>query len=129
MGGIFVKISEQLEKEKKIKQETNRIKKIYKNLGRDKIKFLGGLIHETAFMKISLEDLRNTLTKDGMTELFEQGDQSFIRERPEVKIYTTFIQRYQNGMKILIDLMPGPLKKEENDKLMDFVNKGKALKK
>ena len=121
-------ISEQLEKEKKIKQEMNRIKKIYKDLGKGKNKFLEGLIHETAFMKVSLEDLRNTLTKDGMTELFEQGDQAFMRERPEVKIYTTFMNRYQNGMKLLIDLMPGKEQKDEKDKLMDFVRKGKELK-
>ena len=122
-------ISEQLEREKKIKQEMNRIKKIYKDLGRDKNKFLEGLIHQVAFLKLEIEELMTTLMNEGTTELFEQGDQAFMRERPEVKTCTTFMQRYQNGMKLLIDLMPGKEQKEEKDKLMDFVRKGKELKK
>ena len=40
-----MKISEQLEREKKIKQEINRLKKIYKDLPKDKAKVVDGLIH------------------------------------------------------------------------------------
>ena len=118
-------ISEQLEREKKIKQEINKIKKIYKEFPKDKTKVIEGLINEAAFMKISLEDIREDLMKHGLTELFEQGEQSFNRERPEVKIYTTFMQRYAGVMKQLIDLLPIEVKKEEADALMNFIKKGK----
>ena len=121
-------ISEQLEKEKKIKQEMNRVKKLYKDFPKEKAKALEGLIHEAAFMKISLEELRNDLLKNGLTELFEQGEQAFMRERPETGVYTKFIQRYSGVMKQLIDLLPVEIKKEENDKLMEFVKKGKLNK-
>lgn len=121
-------ISEQLEREKKIKQEINRVKKLYKDFERDKIKVLEGLINEAAFIKISLEDLRTDLTRNGLTELFEQGEQSFNRERPEVKIYTTFMQRYSNVMKQLLDLLPVEIKKDEVDQLMQFIKKGKLIK-
>ncbi|ADL52154.1 hypothetical protein [Clostridium cellulovorans] len=121
-------ISEQLEREKKIKQETNRVKKLYKDFEKDKAKVLEGLINEAAFMKISLEELRSDLIKKGLTELFEQGEQSFNRERPEVKIYTSFMQRYSGVMKQLIDLLPPEIKKEEADQLMDFIKKGKLNK-
>ena len=124
-GGIFLSISEQLEREKKIKQEINKIKKIYKEFPKDKTKVIEGLINEAAFMKISLEDIREDLMKHGLTELFEQGEQSFNRERPEVKIYTTFMQRYAGVMKQLIDLLPIEVKKEEADALMNFIKKGK----
>lgn len=123
-----MKISEQLEREKKIKQEINRIKKLYKDFEKDKIKVIEGLINEAAFMKISLEDLRIDLSKNGLIELFEQGEQSFNRERPEVKIYTTFMQRYSNVMKQLLDLLPVEIKKEEVDTLMTFIQKGKLKK-
>ncbi|MBN1079222.1 hypothetical protein [Clostridium botulinum] len=121
-------ISEQLEKEKKIKQEINRIKKLYKDFSKDKAKVLEGLMNEAAFMRICLEDLRIDLIKNGMTELFVQGDQEFMRERPEVKVYTNFIQKYSVVMKQLIDVLPVEIKKDEADALMEFIKKGKLKK-
>lgn len=117
-------ISEHLEKEKKIKQEINRLKKIYKEFPKDKVKVLEGLIYNAAFMKVALKDLRDDLMQNGLTELFEQGEQAFNRERPEAKQYTTFIQRYSQVMKQLIDLLPPEQKEQEEDALMKFV-KGK----
>ena len=123
--GIISKIYEQLEREKNIKQELNRIKKLYKDFPKDKAKVLEGLITEASFMKNALEELRNDLVKYGYTELFEQGEQCFNRERPEVKIYTNFIQKYSVVMKQLIDLLPAAEKKIESDALMDFMKKVK----
>lgn len=48
-----MQISEQLEREKKIKQEINRIKKLYKELPKDKLKVIEGLITEASFMKLT----------------------------------------------------------------------------
>lgn len=121
-------ISEQLEREKKIKQEINRIKKIYKDLSKDKIKVFEGLVTEASFMKLTLEELRVFLLRNGVTEEYENGPQVFTRERPESKIYSTMIQRYSNVMKQLIDLMPTEEKKEETDELMSFLSKSKVKK-
>ena len=79
-------------------------------------------------MKISLEDTRADLLEYGFTEMFIQGEQRFMRERPEVKIYTTFTQRYSTVMKQLIDLLPVEIKKEESDALLQFLAKGKIKK-
>ncbi|MEG2740256.1 hypothetical protein, partial [Clostridium sp.] len=102
-----------------------KIKKLYKDFDKDKIKVLDGLITDSAFMKISLEEIREDLIKNGFTELFVQGTQEFNRERPEVKIYTTLFQRYSNVMKQLIDLLPDEEKKEQKDELLEFLQKGK----
>lgn len=80
-------ISEQLEREKKIKQEINRIKKLYKDLSRDKVKVVEGLINEAAFMKLTLEELREDLFRNGFTELYENGTQVINRERPEANTF------------------------------------------
>ena len=117
-----------LDKEKNIKQEINRIKKLYKDFPKEKSKVLEGLINESAFIKVSLEELRDNLLKNGFTEVFDQGEQRFNRERPEVKIYTTFIQRYSNVMKQIIDLLPVEVKKEEADELLEFLNRNKIKK-
>lgn len=119
---------EQLEKEEKIKKEINRIKKLYKDFPKDKVKALEGLIQEVAFLKVSLQELREDLTILGLVEWFEQGEQRIKRERPECKIYSTFTQRYSQIMKQLIDLLPSEEKKGEKNKLQEFIMKGKINK-
>lgn len=119
------RIYEQVEREKLINQEKNRIKKVYKDIPKEKLKVVEGLINEASFMKITLEETREDLLENGTTEKFEQGPNVYNRERPEVKIYTTLIQRYSNVMKQLIDLLPPEEKKEEKDELLEFLSKGK----
>ncbi|HEB4999950.1 TPA: hypothetical protein R0E49_000458 [Clostridioides difficile] len=121
-------IYERLEKEKKIKQEINRIKRNYKDLEKEKVKVLDGLVNEAAFLKISLEETREILLKEGLTEIFEQGKQRFERERLQVKIYMSFMKLYSNVMKQLIDTIPSDVKQHEEDELMEFIKKGKLQK-
>lgn len=127
-GGLFKIIYEQLEKEKKIKQEVSRLKKNYKDLEKEKVKILDGLINEAAFLKISLEGTRGILTKEGLTEIFKQGKQEFERERLQVKIYLNFMKLYSSVMKQLIDIIPSDKKQEEEDKLIEFMKKGRLQK-
>ncbi|WP_287508608.1 hypothetical protein [Veillonella sp.] len=127
-GGYFLSISEQLEKEKKIKQEINKLKKLYKDFEKDKSKAIDGLINRAAFTKITLEELEEDLMVNGLTELFEQGEQSFMRERPETKQYTTFLQRYSQVMKQLLDLLPIELAKQEQDALAQYLERKKNRK-
>lgn len=101
-----------------------RIKKTYKELPKEKVKVVEGLINEAAFMKITLEETRETLMTEGTTELFEQGEQRFTRKHPCVDIYTTMINRYSTVMKQLIEFMPPEEKKEKTDELMAFVKRG-----
>ncbi|EGT4600844.1 TPA: hypothetical protein KQC09_003815 [Clostridioides difficile] len=127
-GGLFKIIYEQLEKEKKIKQEVSRLKKNYKDLEKEKVKILDGLVNEAAFLKISLEETREILTKEGLTEIFKQGKQEFERERLQVKIYLNFMKLYSNVMKQLIDIIPSDKKQEEEDELIKFIKKGRLQK-
>jgi len=119
--------TEKVIKEKAIKTEITRIKKLYKNLSKDKIKVLEGLLNEAAFMKITLIELRENILDEGVTELFEQGLQTFDRKRPVVDIYSTMVNRYANVMKQLIDMFPEEPKKEELDDLMKFVKNSKGV--
>ncbi|HBG5343083.1 TPA: hypothetical protein KQG29_000414 [Clostridioides difficile] len=127
-GGLFKIIYEQLEKEKKIKQEVSRLKKNYKDLEKEKVKILDGLVNEAAFLKVSLEETREILTKEGLTEIFKQGKQEFERERLQVKIYLNFMKLYSSVMKQLIDIIPSEIKQEEEDELIEFIKKGRLKK-
>lgn len=122
------RLYEQLEREKLTNQEKNRIKKVYKDIPREKLKVVEGLISEASFMKITLEEVRTDLLKNGMTEIFEQGPNVYNRKRPEVEIYTSLIQRYSQVMKQLIDYMPVQEQKEESDELKEFLNRRKIKK-
>ncbi|UYO62803.1 hypothetical protein LNN31_18875 [Acetobacterium wieringae] len=125
-------IAEQLEKEKKIRAEKNRIAKIYKNINMDKdiTKVLDGLISDAAFMRVSLEEVKLKLIKEGMMEKFVNGSQEFMREKPEAKLFLNFMKQYSNTMKQLIDLMPVQVKDEEQNELLQFFQSGKdAVKK
>jgi hypothetical protein len=127
-----VTVSEQLEKEKKIRAEKNRITKIYKNnnLDKDIIKVLEGLVSDAAFMRVAIEETKTELIKKGMMEKFENGSQVFMREKPESKLFLNFMKQYSNTMKQLIDLMPVQVKEEEQDQLLQFFKSGKeAIKK
>lgn len=125
-------IAEQLEKEKKIRAEKNRIAKIYKNINMDKdiTKVLDGLISDAAFMRVSLEEVKLKLIKEGLMEKFVNGSQEFMREKPEAKLFLNFMKQYSNTMKQLIDLMPVQVKDEEQNELLQFFQSGKdAVKK
>lgn len=120
-------IAEQLEKEKKIRAEKNRILKIYKDIKLDAkiIKVLEGLVSDAAFMRIAIEEIKEKLIKEGLMEKFVNGSQEFMREKPEAKLFLNFMKQYANTMKQLIDLMPVQVKDEEQDQLLQFFQSGK----
>src|SRR5690606_13388823 len=110
------------EKEKRIKRALNRLKKIFAALPEDARSVADGLIQEAAFMRVTLEETRSVIDREGVIERFEQGVQRFYREHPATKVYTALINRYQGVMKQLIDLLPAEDKaKQEADELMEFV--------
>lgn len=120
---------EHLQREKNIKKEFNRLKNIYKKFTPDKLPAIEELIRNAAFMKVMLEEFRETLIKHGTTELFKQGKQEITIERLESKQYLPYIQRYTVVMKELIGLLPPSEAKKQEDELTKFVNRKKERKK
>lgn len=115
--------TERVVKEKQIKQEVSRLKKICKDLGKERVKMVDGLISEAAFMKITLEETRKVINEEGTTEVFEQGKQKFIRKHPALEVYTTLVSRYSIVMKQIIDLLPEAEKKKADDELTKFLKR------
>jgi hypothetical protein len=76
-------------------------------------------------MRVSLEEVKQKLIKEGMMEKFVNGSQEFMREKPEAKLFLNFMKQYANTMKQLIDLMPVQVKDEEQDQLLQFFQSGK----
>lgn len=114
-----------MEKDKRIKKEENRLKKIYKNIEDKKKDTAIGLIQRLAYLRVTLEDFEKDLDENGFTELFQQGDKQspYERKRPVADLYNTMNTAYQKGIKQLTDLLPKEIKvSDEDDGFEDFVN-------
>lgn len=114
-----------MEKDKRIKKEENRLKKIYKNIEDNKKDTVIGLIQRLAYLRVTLEDFEKDLDENGFTELFQQGEKQspYERKRPVADLYNTMNTAYQKGIKQLTDLLPKEIKvADEDDGFEDFVN-------
>lgn len=121
-----MRLYNEIEKEKQIKKEIRKLRRLFKNLPKDKMKAADGLIQEAAFMKVTLEETRHVIDQEGILEKFEQGAQKFLREHPATKVYNTMIQRYATVCKQLFDMIPDPdAGKQAEDELMAFVKKAR----
>lgn len=114
------------EKDRQTKKEMLKLRRLFKNLPKDKMKAADGLIQEAAFMKVTLEETRHVIDQEGILEKFEQGAQKFLREHPATKVYNTMIQRYTTVCRQLFDMIPDPdAGKQAEDELMAFVKKAR----
>lgn len=121
-----MRLYNEIEKEKQIKKEIRKLRRLFKNLPKDKMKAADGLIQEAAFMKVTLEETRHVIDQEGILEKFEQGSQKFLREHPATKVYNTMIQRYATVCKQLFDMIPDPeTGKQAEDELMAFVKRSR----
>ena len=110
-----------IEKNKIIKKEENKLKKLFKDLEENKKKLAKSLIENAAFMSITLEDLKKDIVKYGVKETYVNGrDQYGFKESIESKTYNTMIKNYMNIIKQLNDMMPEQKKIDEDDEFKKF---------
>lgn len=118
-----------MEKEKRIKKEISKLKKIFSGLSETKKKLCESLIENAAFMSVTLEELQETIKAEGAIGEFTNGNGfGVLQEHPAQKTYNTMINRYASVMKQLIDMLPGDKEEEKNnagEALAAFVAKGK----
>jgi hypothetical protein len=102
------------EREKLVKREVNRLKKIYKDIPDDKQKIVQGLIIQAARLRVMLDALWEDISEKGDYELFTQSEKTepYERERPVARLYNSRDQSYQRIIKQLTDLLPDSPKTE-----------------
>ncbi len=115
---------ELIEKNKKIKKETLRLKKLFKDLKDNKKKIAEKLIENAAFMSITLDELKEDIKIYGVKETYVNGkDQYGFKESIENKTYDKMIKNYMNIIKQLNDMMPEQSKINEEDEFDKFNDK------
>jgi len=121
---IYVAIKKDLSRDERISKEEKRLRRIYKNIGKDQKAIIDGLIQRAAYMRIALEDWENDIMVNGYIEMFTQSEKTdpYERERPVARLYNTMNKNYQSIIKQLTDLVPKELPKTEDDGFDEFVN-------
>jgi chitinase len=116
------KIKATKEKEKKIKAELNRLKKLFNDLDVDVQKACNSLIDNAAFMAVTLKELQEAINADGIVSTYQNGaNQWGTKKSPEVETYNSMLKNYMIIIKNLIDLLPKD-KKDELDEFDKFIS-------
>lgn len=114
-----------VEKNKKIKKEINKIKRVFKGIPKNKKEIVEKLIENAAFMSITLDELKEDIKKYGVKETYVNGkDQYGFKESIESKTYNTMIKNYSNVIKQLIDFLPKEEQKNAGEDLLNFIASG-----
>jgi hypothetical protein len=110
-----------IEKNKKIRKETQKLKKLFKDLPDNKKKMAEKLIENASFMSITLDELKEDIKLYGVKETYVNGkDQFGFKESIESKTYNTMVKNYMNIIKQLNDMLPEGKKINEDDEFERF---------
>lgn len=121
-----LQVLSRIERDKLISKEIKKLEKIFKNIEVDKVKFVTGLIENSAFIYVTLYELREILLETGTIENFENGSQKLLREHPAMKNYNSLIKSYTTIMKQLFEFLPnGGAGTQEKDEFLSFIKKAK----
>lgn len=108
------------EKDKLIKKEMSKYKKIFKDIEEDKKPFAEKLYSRAAFMAVTLDELQEKVNREGAVIECKNGNGFVTKaEHPAQKSFNTMIKNYNATIKSLIDLVPNDTK--EGDELLDFI--------
>ena len=110
-----------VEKNQKIKKETQRLKKMFKELSDNKKKMAEKLIENASFMYITLDELKEDIKVYGVKETYVNGVNQFgFKESIESKTYNTMVKNYMNIVKQLNDMLPEQKQINEDDEFDKF---------
>lgn len=122
------------EKEKRIKKEITKLKKIWRENGKKDdeqtkkiLDFALPLIENLAFMTVTLADLKDQINEEGCVVEYKNGENQYgTKKNPAVETYNTMLKNYTNAYKALADMIPKPEeydeKESESDDFDDFLD-------
>ena len=96
------------ERERLVRNEKNRLSRLFKDIPENKLKTVEGLIVQAARLRILLDEMWVDISENGDVELFSQSEkqEAYERERPMAKLFNSRDLSYQRIMKQLTDLIP-----------------------
>ena len=101
------------DKEKRIKKEIARLKKVFKDLDENKLTTVQSLIQNVAYMAVTLSELQDIINQQGFITEYQNGKHQFgTKQSAEVEIYINLTKNHTTAIKQLIDLVPKEKRKE-----------------
>ena len=125
-----VQIYSEKQRKAKIKKEKKRLEEIFKNIETNRSKLVESLIADAAFQRVTLEETREIISRDGVIEVYQNGaNQREIKKSSAVEVYDKMVNTYSKIIKQLCDLLPekvvwnDPEQEEEDpaEELMAYV--------
>lgn len=108
----------------RLERERERLERIFSSLDEKRLDTAKNLIENAAFMAVTLEDLSDTISKNGVISEYKNGENQYgTKKSPEVEVYNTMIKNYTQITLALCKLLPE--ENQEANALLDFVKGGK----
>lgn len=105
-----------------IKAKEKSILKNLSGLSKEQVEINKDLVHNIAFMSVTLEHLANDIAIHGVKEQYMNGANQYgYKDRTEVKTYNNMFKNYQTSLKQLNDLVGKKITFE--DEFDEFENK------
>ena len=112
-------------KEKKVAKEEKRLQEIFKDIEPKRKAAAFELIHQAAYLSVTIRDLSQDLDENGIVEMFTQSEKTepYERQRPTATVFCSMNTSYQKAIKQLTDLLPKETAKPkaDDDGFDDFV--------
>ena len=103
-------------KENRISAELNRISVYFEDVDANQRAIVTPLLQNAAFMKVTLEDLQESIIMQGTTDEYQNGaNQHGIKQSAQLQAYNSLIKNYANVIKTLSGLLP-------REKKIDAIN-------
>lgn len=91
-----------------IESETRRLGKLFREIPKNQLELVRGLIDQAARLTVMLWELSEDIQENGMTEWFQQSEKSepYMRKRPAAELFATYDKNFSVVMKQLQELLP-----------------------
>ena len=107
-------------KKTRIKRELDRLNRIFEDLPENKRELIAPLIENSAFMKVTLEDLKDEMDRNGCTEEYKNGQNQFgVKVSAATQAYNTMIKNYNTVNERLEKVLPPEKRRSKLAELRD----------
>ena len=104
IGGL--KLTEK-ERNNRIKEEIKRISFFFEELPENEMSIISPLIQNAAFMRVTLDDLQETIARDGPVDHYQNGEhQSGTKQSAALQGYIALQKTYLQTVKSLAEYLP-----------------------
>lgn len=106
-GPKMAEKKKELTRDERILKEFRKIKRLMKNLPKNKWSLCEDLVQNAAFMTVVLKELQEEINENGAVATFTNGNGFEVtKESPAMKLYNETVTRYASVIRELNSMLP-----------------------